>query len=369
MMAAIMIAGGALVGATTVSSPALAVAGGTSAVPPLVCTGDGTTGHRVQVVYLYENVNSFSLREAAIRQAIWEAQTNINDSARRDGGQRYLNFVHDSNCQAVITTIQTPTGTTDGNHPWINASNLTANDRIYLVLGEETTIDCGVSWNDHVEWDSTPSTSNLHNSRTSWIVYGDNCVDGHTVTHELAHSLGGVNLNAPNSDGNWHCNDGYETLCQPASGAVCPDPISIRYLDCNGDDYFSLNPTGIWLPTHFNAALHNLWLTAGSSVTPLTAPFPLPPQYLRAVDIQSTSIAFSFRPPGDTAGITAYEILRNGVLVATIPANEGRTTARVSGLPTNTTAYYNVRSRVTVGGTSRYSVASQGLAATTITGG
>ncbi|WP_347598798.1 RICIN domain-containing protein [Acrocarpospora sp. B8E8] len=364
-----MVAGGALVGAATVSAPALAVAGGTAAVPPLICTGDGASGNRVQIVYAYEDTNNLSLREAAIRQTIWEAQQNINDSARRDGGRRFLNVVHDGSCHAIIDTVQVPVGETDtGKLVWLNDLGLNASNRIYLVFAEETE-EFGRSWNDNVGHDGTPGTGNLHNSRASWIFIGMGSVNGHDVTHELAHALSGVSPDAPNYDGDYHCTDGYETLCQPVTGAVCPDPISIRYLDCNGDDYFSLNPTGSWLPTHFNAALHSLYLTAGSPVTPpLTDPFPLPPQYLRAVDIQGTSIAFNFRRPGDTAGITAYEILRNGVLVATVPASEWRSTARVDGLPPSTTAFYTVRSRVTVGGTSRYSTGSQGLTVTTITG-
>ncbi|MEO3812938.1 RICIN domain-containing protein [Sphaerisporangium sp. B11E5] len=365
VMAAVM-AAGALAGVATVSTPALAVAGGTSAAPPLVCTGDGTSGNRVQIVYAYEGADNLSLREPAIRQAIWEAQTNINDSARRDGGRRLLNVVHDGSCHALITTVQVPAGQTDAGN-WILDEDLTAGDRIYLMIAEQTG-ECGAAWNDNVENDSTPGTGNLHNSRTGYVLVGLGCLNGHVVTHELAHALGGLLPGAPNSDGGGHCTDGHETLCQPATGAVCPDPISIRYLDCDGDDYFSLNPSGSYLPTHFNAALDSLYLTPGSPVTPLTVPFPLPPQYLRAVDIQGTSIAFSFRPPGDTAGVTAYEILRNGVLVATVPASERRTTARVDGLPAGTTAFYNVRSRVTVGGTSRYSIASQGLSATTVTG-
>ncbi|MFC6086972.1 RICIN domain-containing protein [Sphaerisporangium aureirubrum] len=365
-MAVIMVTGGALVGAITLSSPAQAVAGGTAPVPPLVCTGNGTSGNRVQIVYAYEGTDNLGLREPAIRQAIWEAQTNINDSARRDGGQRLLNVVHDGSCQAVIDTVQVPVGTTDSGQ-WILDENLTAGDRIYLMFAEKTT-ECGLAWNDHVENDSTPGTANLHNSRAGYIFVGMGCLHGHTVTHELAHALGGLLPGALNSDGGAHCTDGHETLCQPPTGAVCPDPISSRYLDCDGDDYFSLNPTGTYLPTHFNAALHSLYLTAGSSVTPLTAPFPLPPQYLRAVDIEGTSIAFSFSRPGAADGITAYEILRNGVLVATVPASEHRSTARVDGLPTGTAAFYHVRSRVTAGGTSRYSVLSQPLSATTITG-
>jgi hypothetical protein len=368
-MAVIMAAIGALVGATAPSSPALAVAGGTTPPPPLVCTGDGASGHRVQVIYVYEDVNNLSVYEPAIRQAIWEAQTNINDSARRDGGQRFLRYAHDNNggtCHAVINTVQVPVGTTNTGN-WIHENGFNADNRIYLMFGDHfdscsTDIEGG-DWDD-----STPSASNRYNNRALRIIIPPGCMEGHTTTHELTHALGGVNAAAPHGDGGGHCTDGNETLCQTGSAAVCPDPISIRYLDCNGDDYFSLNPTGSYLPTHFNVALHSSYLDHGPPVIPVTAPLPLRPQYLKAVDVEGTSIAFAWRAPGNAQGITAYQIFRNAQLVAHIPASERRNTARVDWLAPNTLGYYSIRSVVTSGASSRYSTLTPGLAVTTTSG-
>jgi hypothetical protein len=77
------------------SSPAFAVPGGITAAPPLHCTGNGTDGNRVQMVYAYETgtPNRFTEREPIIRLAAWVAQQNVNDSARREGAQRWLRFV------------------------------------------------------------------------------------------------------------------------------------------------------------------------------------------------------------------------------------------------------------------------------------
>ena len=70
----------------------------------------------------------------------------------------------------------------------------------------------------------------------------------HSVeAHELTHTLGAVDSDAPNATANGHCTDDYDTMCYvDAPGVVvrrvCPDPAHEGLLDCNHDDYFGLNP-------------------------------------------------------------------------------------------------------------------------------
>lgn len=194
-------------------------------------------------------------------------------------------------------------------------------------------------------------------------------------THEFAHGIGGLYDNAddpadhaPHNDPTnpGHCTDGNEALCKDktANGTgPCPDPLASRYLDCGGDDYFGFNPQpGNWLYDHFNAATDSRYLLAGSAVTPVTTYTPLPPQNLRAVDVQGTSIAFSFEQPGFYWGITRYELLQNTFIVATIPPTES--TVTITGLQPNTQAPYRVRSvRETPTGTV-YSALSQPITVT-----
>jgi hypothetical protein len=356
--------------------PAAAAPGGTSPAPPVQCVGNGTDGNRIQVLYTFEPGNNhFAEREPAIRQAVWEAQQNVNDSARRDGGQRWLRYLTGATgCQVIITQVQVPAGTSggdsDGTFAALRNLNFTATNRLYAGYVENGTF-CGLTENALVGDDSTPGTNNLHNTRSNFAIVAGRCWSGHTLTHEFAHALGGLLSGAPNNDGTGHCTDGYETLCQPGTGALaCPDPMNVRLLDCGGNDYFAVVPRGTYLPTHFNAALHSLYLSAGTAVTPLTTVPPLPSQVIRALDVQGTSVALSFRPPG-WPGVhpdlppTQYQILRNGTVVATVTGTSHATTALITGLTTNTSSTFTMRTVVTINGVNRTSVSSQPLAVTT----
>jgi hypothetical protein len=105
------------------------------------------------------------------------------------------------------------------------------------------------------------------------------------AAHEIAHTLGAVNLGAPHSNGAWHCTDEYDRLCyDDGSGAaltfLCAssqEPL----LDCNGDDYFNVAPpAGSWLATHWNLAgsafLAPAVPDAWSGPTPTPTPTPPP---------------------------------------------------------------------------------------------
>jgi hypothetical protein len=358
------------------ASPAAAAPGGLAGPPPVRCADDGTSGHRIQWLYTYEpGTSRFAEREAQIRAAAWVAEQAVNDSARRDGAERWLRHqttrTRYGECHITITQVQIPTGETNAGD-WkekLRSLGYGAGNRIYMVFSENINLNCAYTINDGVGNDSTPSTDNLHNQRAFWVTFPRNCFDGHTVTHELAHALGGVLPGTPNSDNSGHCTDGNETVCQSPNPTACPDPLAVRLLDCNRDDYFAVNPQGWYLPTHFNAALHSMYLQHGASVPAMTTIPPLAPQNLRATDVEGTSIAFSFLPsisPQGGSFSEDFQLLRNGAVVATIPT--WRPTVRLTGLTPGSSASYTVRHRVTVGGAVRTSADSQPVAVTTGSG-
>jgi hypothetical protein len=359
-----------------VASPATAAPFGKADAPPVTCADDGSSGHRIQWLYTYEpGTSRFAEREADIRAAAWVAQRNVYDSARREGAERWLHYqtvkTRYGDCHITIQQVEIPAGMTNTGS-WketLRSLGYAAGNRIYMVVSENWRLHCAGVDNDGVGDDSTPSTNNLYNQRAIWATFQPACFDGHTVTHELSHTLGGVLRGAPNWVDGGHCSDGNETLCQVDTPTACPDPLAVRLLDCNRDDYFAVNPQGPYLPTHFNAALHSLYLQHGASVPAMTSIPPLAPQNLRATDVEGTSIALSFLPsisPRGGSFTEEFQLLRDGAVIATIPT--WRRTVRVTGLTPGSTATYTVRHRVTVGGTVRTSAESRPLTVTTGSG-
>jgi Ricin-type beta-trefoil lectin domain len=354
------------------ASPAAAAPGGTASPPPIRCVDNGTSGNRVQLLYTFEpGTSRFAEREPAMRAAAWVAQQNVNDSARRDGAQRWLRLLTSATgCQLIIDPVEVPAGSTNGGAflDTLRAMGYGAPGRIYVILSENHRLNCAGAVSSGVDNDATPGTGNRHNSGTFWITFQPACFSGHTVTHEVTHTLGGVLPGAPHYDGGGHCTDGNETLCQATTTSVCPDPLAARMLDCGRDDYFAVNPQGSYLPSHFNAARDSRYVQAGASVPALTSIPPLPPQVLRATDVEGTSIAFSFLPsflPSGSGFISDFQLLRGGTVVATVSG--WQTAVRLTGLTPNTTAAYTIRHRVTVGGITRTSSPSQPLSVTTNT--
>jgi len=268
-------------------------------------------------------------------------------------------------------TIQVPAGSSNAYFKdWRNtliAAGLNASNRTYAVFAEGLTNACAYTDSDDAPYDPTPSTANAQNSHPSWLSFSADCFGGQSLVHEFAHSLGAMSAAMPHNDGGSHCTDGVEALCgADAATVVCPDPMHARLLDCGEDDYFGVNPRGAFLPSHFNGAYHSLFVEAGSATTAQSVPPALPPQLLHAIDVQGTSIAFTWAPtvaPNGPGYTLQYELLRNGTVVATAP--EWQTYARVTGLPRNTASSFTVRARFTYAGATRTSVSSTALSVTT----
>ena len=140
--------------------------------------------------------------------------------------------------------------------------------------------------------DSSPGRTNIHNghpfgggamSRVDLPCWGlSAATDTPVEAHELFHTLGAVQNNAPNSTFNasfpntsgGHCTDNYDVMCYDDDGVddgapglhdgtawgnpmtfACATTTSERLLDCGGNDYFSLSPTaGSYLTNHWNTA-------------------------------------------------------------------------------------------------------------------
>jgi len=80
--------------------------------------------------------------------------------------------------------------------------------------------------------------------------------NGFVLAHENAHNLGAVQLDAPNTSGAFHCNDGKDVMCYADGGSNSHYTevfCSTSVYDCNHNDYFHPDRLdGSYLAGHWN---------------------------------------------------------------------------------------------------------------------
>jgi hypothetical protein len=258
----------------------LAPAATTGPASAIACEGDGQSGFRLQLLYVHASdvPSRYEEYRASIQTWAAEADEIVATSAQETGGARRIRFVHDAQCQPIVTEVTlSPDG--DSNF-WTTVGELQAlgyarGDRLYQAF-VDANVYCGVGmiWHD----DRADGAHNRHNVGPGFSRVDSGCWGGMIAAHELLHNLGGVQLSAPNSSGGFHCLDEYDVLCY-ADGAqsgevtiACADPANDGLLlDCNHDDYFSTDPgPGSYLASHWNTA-NNRFLI-GAQMTPASSP-------------------------------------------------------------------------------------------------
>jgi MG2 domain len=276
----------------------------------VVCDGDGVSGNRVQLIYAHASdvADRYATYLASFQQWAADADSYYNNSAAQTGGSRHVRFVTDSSCNPVIPDV---TLSTTGDDNAVNTFNeLSAMgynlaSRKYVVL-VDAYVYCGIS---STAWDDSPGSTNANNYGNTFGRVDAGCWGGPLIGHELGHELGMVQMSAPHSDGNWHCTDGYDLMCDYGASpnltfSACPDSSYNVSLDCNHDDYFSTNPpAGSYLATHWNSA-NNVFL--------------IQPQSARIDSLVTgklkgkTFVATSTFRAGDTVIVRAHAVDQNG---------------------------------------------------------
>jgi hypothetical protein len=111
--------------------------------------------------------------------------------------------------------------------------------------------------------DERKSVSNNNNRDGLWaMVWGDGSATfstSHrtTLLHEITHTLGGVQRNAPHGTTNGHCSDTLDVMCYDDGGMKPGQTLTqvcstVQY-DCSSDDYFNPAPAaGTYLATNWN---------------------------------------------------------------------------------------------------------------------
>ncbi|WP_254705754.1 RICIN domain-containing protein [Streptomyces vilmorinianum] len=323
---------GARTAAAAAPEPAASSAGQAVAAGPagqtVQCDGDGSTGNRVQVVYVHgPDRDRYAEYVASFRKWAADADLIYATSAKETGGVRHIRYVTAADCTPTVLNIELPASALSefsATNRALAGKGLDRRDRKYMIFAD-TKVYCGIGT---FAGDERPGQNNQSNFGPSYGRTDAGCWGGHTAAHELGHNLGAVNNSAPNTSRGAHCTDEYDVMCYsdtpyyPRMRYVCSNQAAENILDCNHDDYFHTNPkSGSYLATHWNMADNQFLMRSKGGATPDPNPSPTPtptptptrqPTGGPAVtisQIQSTAAVASW-PRVD--GAAWYQVLLNG---------------------------------------------------------
>ena len=268
------------------AAPAAQVAVGPHGV---VCDGDGRSGKRVQVLYVFGTGTASRYDQYLPSFRTWAAgvDTIYNASAQETGGVRHVRYVTTADCQVAVDEVEVPAAAMADFSATINALRslgYNRTDRKYMIFGESR-VYCGIGT---FAGDERAGSANRSNSGPSYGRTDAGCWGAGTAAHELGHNLGAVNNGAPNSSKAGHCVDEYDVMCYKDTATtqlrtVCADRAQDQRLDCGHDDYYHTDPSpGSYLATRWNVA-DNEFLIRGDgggpapTPTPTAAPTTVPP--------------------------------------------------------------------------------------------
>jgi hypothetical protein len=234
----------------------------------VVCDGDGTSGYRVQVLYVRGRGKPSRYDEYLASFRGWASEVDgiYDTSAKQTGGTRHVRYVTGAGCEVTVTEVAIDDGRLADFGESVDAiqeQGFNRTDRKYLMFVDTDAL-CGVAF---VVVDSSPGQDNSNNSGPSFARVDNGCWDAPPAAHELTHALGSVNGDSPNHTEYGHCTDDYDLMCYDDGPGtqmriVCPDERQDNLLDCNKDDYFSTNPKpGSYLDKHWNTANNRFLIT------------------------------------------------------------------------------------------------------------
>ncbi|MEV5239429.1 RICIN domain-containing protein [Streptomyces cinnamoneus] len=246
------------------------------------CDGDGTTGNRVQVVYVHAPGNDrYAEYLGSFRKWAADADTIYFASAQETGGVRHIRFVTGADCAPSVLNVEVPNSALSefsAMNSALAAKGFDRRDRKYMIFADAK-VYCGIGT---FNGDERPGPTNLSNFGPSYGRTDAGCWGGSTAAHELGHNLGAVNNSAPNTSRAAHCTDEWDVMCYsdapyyPTMRNVCTERGHDERLDCNHDDYFHTSPQpGSYLATHWNVA-NNQFLMTGNGTRPDPGPNPTP---------------------------------------------------------------------------------------------
>lgn len=250
------------------------LAAATNKVP---CDGDGTSGYRVQAMYVVAagSPNRYPDVNDDIQQWAAGVNTVFNLSAAKTGGVRDVRYVTSSNgdgtCSPTVLNVTVPAGSFASFGATITAMQslgYTSSARKYLMWVDGTG-QCGIA---QTYVDSRAGQDNPNNGYAAQFARIDTGCWGQSASveaHELSHTFGSVQRDAPHATSAGHCYDESDRMCYSDGGGkamqqICASDQEILF-DCNNDDYYStFPPGGSYLATHWNTA-DSRWLIGGGN--------------------------------------------------------------------------------------------------------
>lgn len=261
--------------------------GAAAAKPPAgvkpTCYADGQSGARVQLVYGYVSgaPNRAKTVVPRIRSVMAPRMEGVVRRAA-EGKDLGIRFAFDGGCkQLSVLAIAFPRGVIGSDDPnqqfskmitHLRSLGLNRGDRKYLVIwdhwNDKSICGLGELWAPELPDPVAVSDGRLTDSSTpkfsavwsrAFSPRGPSCWElgpsGALVqVHELLHTLGAVQPDAPHSDGDGHCLDGPSTMC-PGPGVAACERMKAEPLDCRNDDYWDPSPAqGSYLDTNRNLA-------------------------------------------------------------------------------------------------------------------
>jgi hypothetical protein len=263
--------------------PGIAIPGAATALPyaldPGECLNEEGPSYRV----LYVRGQSTPSRYAI---AVRDIRAHAEDASRiflaSSGGERSIRYERDAACNVIVDEVVIPDGSVGAFGSSINAlisRGYNRPDRNYLMF-VDARIYCGIGT---VRPDSRPDPAeNRNNSGGSYSRVDYGCWSGFVAAHEIVHNLGGVQNDAPNTSGGFHCVDEWDVMCYVDGPGVvmrfvCPEDEA-NLLDCRDDDYFAMEPRGSYLSGAWNVANSGFLVAAATpEPTPVPTATPVPP--------------------------------------------------------------------------------------------
>jgi hypothetical protein len=233
----------------------------------VACDGDGTSGYRTQAIYVVtaDKTNRYAAVADQIKEWAAGVDTMYRLSAAKTGGVRNVRYVTEPNgdgtCTPTVLNVTLPAGSNASFNSTITAmqnAGYASGARKYLMWVDATGY-CGIAT---TYLSSSPAQSNPNNGAYAQYARIDPACWGLSPSvegHELSHTMGSVQGDAPHATRNGHCWDESDRMCYADGGGFAMKQICSgdqeALFDCNDDDYYStFPPTGTYLATHWNTA-------------------------------------------------------------------------------------------------------------------